>query len=135
MPCLWAFSQRFLLLEASALSLIPSLPHSWQCYTFPYYKPIDTVHFQGAGNHTLTPVPVTDPDYERLPWGQTGLVAWGLFLSVGPMAACFVFGAIYSLVAVRFGSGKPPAQAPLSLETYEVKEGYRTSAAMSLQEG
>jgi hypothetical protein len=60
------------------------------CHTFPYYKQIDTPKFQGA-DQPLTPVPLRDPNYAKLPWAH-GLVWWGLELSVGPLLLAFAVG-------------------------------------------
>ena len=60
------------------------------CHTFPYYKQIDTPKFQGA-DQPLTPVPLHDPHYEKLPWAH-GIVWWGLELSVGPLLFAFAVG-------------------------------------------
>ena len=57
------------------------------------------------------PVPIEDPNYDRLPWAKTGLLAWGLLLSVGSMAACYVFGAIYSFFAARNSAAARHRQA------------------------
>jgi len=70
------------------------------CHTYPVYKQIDTPHFQGA-DKPLTLVPVHDPDYARLPWAKTGLVGWGVAMSLGPFIGAAIVGAIYSLVAAR----------------------------------
>uniref|UniRef100_A0A7S1SL78 Uncharacterized protein n=1 Tax=Tetraselmis chuii TaxID=63592 RepID=A0A7S1SL78_9CHLO len=76
-------------------------PDEWVCYTYPFYKPVDSKYYNGAGNATMVPVPIHDPNYSRLPWAKTGLLAWGLIFSVGSVAACFLVGALYSFVATR----------------------------------
>ena len=64
------------------------------CYTYPVYKPLDSAKYQGF-NQSLTPVPVHDPNYAALPWSNSDLY-WGLELSIGPLAAAFVVGAVFS---------------------------------------
>jgi hypothetical protein len=66
----------------------------FQCYTFPVYKKLDSSKFQGA-DQDLTLVPVHDPNYDRMPWASSDL-SWGFELSVGPLAAAFVVGAVFS---------------------------------------
>lgn len=70
------------------------------CYTYPYYKQIDTPEFLGAGK-PLTPVPVHDPRYSRLPWAKMGSVGWGAALLFGPLLGALIVGAAYSAVASK----------------------------------
>jgi hypothetical protein len=65
------------------------------CYTYPIYKQLDSVKFNGA-NKTLTYVPVHDPNYDKLPWASSDAY-WGLELSLGPLAAAFAIGAAFSV--------------------------------------
>lgn len=65
----------------------------FQCYTQPYYKPAYTL------SGLPEPVPAADPDYGRLPWAKTGLVGWGVALSVGPLVFSYIFGTIWAAVA------------------------------------
>lgn len=67
---------------------------SFTCHTQPYYKP-------GYQEYTeFTMVPAADSGFDRLPWAKTGLLGWGLALSVGPLAASYVLGAIWAGVGV-----------------------------------
>jgi hypothetical protein len=59
------------------------------CYTVPAYKPISTSHGDFTANAQLVAVSPYDPDFNRLPWAKTGLVSWGVILSVFP----FLFAA------------------------------------------
>lgn len=65
----------------------------FQCYTEPYYKAAYTT------SGFPEPVPTADPDYARLPWAKTGLIGWGVALSVGPLCFSYVFGAVWAAVA------------------------------------
>jgi hypothetical protein len=71
-----------------------SAMNNTMCYTYPYYKP-----FYTGNNSTLEPVPVHNPREDLLPWEQTGDTLWGIIMSFGIMAVCFVFGAVYSFFA------------------------------------
>ncbi|GBF94772.1 hypothetical protein Rsub_07655 [Raphidocelis subcapitata] len=101
------------------------------CYTYPYYKQIDTPEFSGA-SLPLSPVPARNPEYARLPWAKLGNAGWGAALLLGPLAGAAVVGAIYAFfearsaaaVAARSGApagaeargGKPPApRGPVAL--------------------
>ena len=78
------------------------------CYTYPVYKQLDSAKFQGA-NRTLTLVPVHDPNYAalRLLWSASDL-SWGIELSLGPLAAAFVVGGIFSFCCSRRSAGQKP---------------------------
>lgn len=65
------------------------------CHTQPYYKP----EYTASG--LPEPVPAYDANYERLPWAKTGLLGWGVALSIGPLTFSYLFGAIWAAVAVR----------------------------------
>ena len=69
------------------------------CYTYPVYKQLDSVKFNGS-SQALTFVPVHDPNYAKLPWAASD-VYWGLELSVAPLAAAFVFGAVFSICVAK----------------------------------
>ena len=73
------------------------------CYTYPVYKPLNSAKYQGY-NQSLTPVPVHDPNYAALPWSNSDLY-WGLELSMGPLAAAFVVGAMFSYYCASRPSG------------------------------
>lgn len=64
------------------------------CHTQPYFKPGYQDYDQ------FTEVPVEDPNYSALPWAKTGLLGWGLALSVGPLALSYLVGALWAVVAV-----------------------------------
>ena len=70
------------------------------CHTHPYYK----------GAYTASglpePVPVVAPDYEKTPWGAMGLLGWGLALSIGPLAAAWIFGSVWACIATKIGASK-----------------------------
>jgi len=80
----------------------PPTPPSTQYQPHPaaYYKQIDTPEFLGAGK-PLTPVPVHDPRYGRLPWAKMGSVGWGAALLFGPLLGALIVGAAYSAVASK----------------------------------
>jgi hypothetical protein len=74
------------------------------CHTVPYFK----------GAYTASglpePVPVVAPNYEKTPWGAMGLLGWGLALSIGPLAAAWIFGSVWACVAAKISAtkaGKP----------------------------
>jgi len=92
------------------------------CYTYPVYKQLDSAKFNGS-NQALTFVPVHDPNYAKLPWASSDAY-WGLELSLGPLAAAFVFGAIfvYFCTSVR----KPPA-----VETAPANTAFNNNAIFS----
>ena len=65
------------------------------CHTQPYYKA--TV---SSREHVATGVPEqvdpANPNYDALPWAKTGLIGWGVYLSVGPFLFAMAFGAIWA---------------------------------------
>jgi hypothetical protein len=69
------------------------------CYTYPVYKQLDSAKFSGA-NQSLTLVPPHDPNYSKLPWASSDTY-WGLELSIGPLAAAVVVGAVFSVYSSR----------------------------------
>ena len=73
----------------------------FSCYTYPVYKPIDTKEFKGA-NAPLTFVPTHDPKYARLPWAKTGVMGWGIVLSIGPLLGSAVIALVYSIALQSF---------------------------------
>ena len=96
------------------------LSDGFSCHTFPYYKQLDSPKFAGLG---LTPVPVLDPNYSRLPWAH-GLHWWALELSLGPIALALVIGSLFVVCfepwvarkcapRIRFVLGRRP-QTPAS---------------------
>mmetsp|Transcript_32632 Transcript_32632/g.83368 ORF Transcript_32632/g.83368 Transcript_32632/m.83368 type:complete len:289 (-) Transcript_32632:268-1134(-) len=107
---------------AGRVFVTPVNPDHWVCYTYPYYKPVDSADHVGAGTGELVPVPIHNPDYDNQPWARTGLTAWGLIMSLGSMAACFLVGAIYSYVAARHSSSRRAAGAAASPKLGELDE-------------
>ena len=77
------------------------------CYTYPYYKPFY------SGNTTLEPVPLYNPIEAELPWAKTGDALWGIVMSFGLMAGCFLVGAVYSFVAARSRSASAAKHAAM----------------------
>jgi hypothetical protein len=75
---------------------VTPINYDFECFTYPAYKPINTSENQGL-NQPLKLVPEADPAYNRLPWANSE-ARWGVMLSVGPMAAAFIFGAIYAWI-------------------------------------
>jgi hypothetical protein len=73
----------------------------FSCHTYPVYKPIDTKEFKGA-NAPLTFVPTHDPKYARLPWAKTGVMGWGIVLSIGPLLGSAVIALVYSIALQSF---------------------------------
>ena len=72
--------------------------HEFTCHTYPYYKQVNSPKFNGLET-TLTPVPIHDIDYEKLPWafgkqGDFGLYMWGLIFSMGPIIFSFLIGGV-----------------------------------------
>jgi hypothetical protein len=57
------------------------------CYTVPAYKPISTEHGDFTGNAQLQMVSPYNPNFSKLPWAKTGLLMWGVLLSVFPVLA------------------------------------------------
>ncbi len=54
------------------------------CHTFPYYKQVDSPKFQEA-DQPLTPVPLHDPNYAKLPWDHAR--AWLVLAGAECLAA------------------------------------------------
>lgn len=76
----------------------PWNPDEWQCYTYPYYKPIDVpTKYNGSSVGELVPVPITDPRMENFPQYQITVM-----YSVGSIIGCFAVGTIYSCVAAAY---------------------------------
>jgi hypothetical protein len=63
---------------------------NFQCLTYPVYKPVNSLEHQGLGKN-LTLVPVRNPDYDKLPWGNSE-TRWGLMLLLGPLGFAALFG-------------------------------------------
>lgn len=82
--------------------------NDFTCYTYPYYKPIDTPVFQGAGQ-PITPVPAYTPAAGAAPWNIMGLTNWSILMSIGPLLVAYAVGVIYSYIAARRGT-KPAAK-------------------------
>ena len=71
------------------------------CYTYPIYKPEFTNFTQGD----LELVPVENPNYDRLPWGNDEL-GWSMYLFFGPLIFGLIFGLIWSNVATKCNTKK-----------------------------
>lgn len=67
------------------------------CYTAHVYKPLNSSKHMGAGKPWAF-VPERDPDFGRLPWAAVGLPAWGVLLSIVPLA---VAGSVFACCACR----------------------------------
>lgn len=114
---------------------VTPLGKDFTCYTATYYKQIDTKHFAGA-NVELTPLPTHDPNFAKLPWvrflcilsyprqksnsnprlqAKTGLVGWGILLSVVPIIGCYLIGSIWACVSIRRNASSRAAE-PVAAE-------------------
>ncbi|KAI9024120.1 hypothetical protein DFJ74DRAFT_667515 [Hyaloraphidium curvatum] len=92
---------------------VTPLTNDFECYTYPYYKPIDTNQFQGAGL-APQPVPENNPNYMKLPWAKMGIVAWGVALSVGPLVGSYVIGIIWVAIANYIHKRKAAKEASVA---------------------
>ena len=73
------------------------------CYTYPYFKPVNSTKYAGAGNEGLVPVPIQDPSYmeggqgQTAPWFYTGNGGWAMIMSFGMMTLALFFGTFWAL--------------------------------------
>eukprot|EP00879_Flechtneria_rotunda_P032777 GHRR01036121.1.p1 GENE.GHRR01036121.1~~GHRR01036121.1.p1 ORF type:complete len:137 (-),score=32.68 GHRR01036121.1:238-648(-) len=93
------------------------LTSDFTCHTYPVYKPMNTTQFAGA-EAPLTLVPTDDPDYDKAPWAKMGIAAWGVAMSIGPLAGAALVGAVFSYVAVvqMRRRSRPSPQHPAAIE-------------------
>ena len=68
--------------------LVTPITDSFECYTYPAYKPVNTTHYAGAGTGAVTLVPEVDPNYGRLPWAYKE-ESWATMLLLAPYALAF----------------------------------------------
>jgi len=84
------------------------------CHTQPYFK----AEYTTSG--MPEPVPVADPNFERLPWARTGLLGWGFALSAGPLLAGYIFGGIWAaIVSCRSNSKQDRDSAQYTADSGE----------------
>ncbi|KAJ1624777.1 hypothetical protein T492DRAFT_1044842 [Pavlovales sp. CCMP2436] len=82
------------------------------CYANVHYK-------QPAGSHApLVAIPIDDPTYFEKPWAKTGLVGWGVALSIGPLLGSAFVAAIFQFVATKLFK---PTEGEDEGETLKVK--------------
>ncbi|KAJ3036355.1 hypothetical protein HK097_003859 [Rhizophlyctis rosea] len=73
---------------------------TFQCYTYPAFKPITSKHYTYEAGSPLELVPQEDPMYARLPWAyKEG--RWAVMMLLGPLAGALVVGLIYLFITVR----------------------------------
>lgn len=78
--------------------LVITNPVHFQCYTYPYYKQVNSTKFAGAGK-PLTPVGIWDTS--STPWAMMGLANWGVLMSLGMIAIAALVGIVVSCVCAR----------------------------------
>jgi len=85
--------------------MFSSIDGDFTCHTYPVYKPRNSNRYQTKGmeleGQPLKLLPLDDPEYQRLPWAQTGMLAWNLIAFFSPVIIGCIVGSIMSFVFAK----------------------------------
>ena len=88
----------------------------FDCYTYPVYKPLKSVHFTPTTTDNVTDitfVPFLDPNYKRLPWANFE-GGWAALMLLGMYALAFLVGWVYLMCKIKSSTGSSSSSAAVA---------------------